>query len=109
MDVLGAPSPRSGRPSTPSKATEFSTAARVKQLAAAVATRLGAGELVVRQPRVAGTNVCAAYHPPGAMRRLLPADLEVLEHRPEGALGNPTQDLWVLRKARAAPVPPATP
>ena len=60
--------------------------------------RFEAGELVVRQPRVAGTNVCAAYHPVEAMRRLIPPGLEIVEHRPAGAQGNPTQDLWVLRK-----------
>lgn len=56
------------------------------------------GELVVREPAVAGTNVCAAYHPRGALERLLPRDLEALEHRPSGARGNPPQDLWLLRK-----------
>ena len=61
-----------------------------------------AGELVVRQPRVAGTNVCAAYHPAEAMRRLVPPGLEIIEHRPAGALGNPTQDLWVLRRTSEA-------
>ena len=30
---------------------------------------------------------------------LLPAGIEVVEHRPQGAVGNPPQDLWVLRRA----------
>jgi hypothetical protein len=67
------------------------------------------GELVVRRPLVAGTNVCAAYHPEPALRGLLPEELEVAEHRPEGAVGNPTQDLWVLRKRAVAGTAPATP
>ncbi len=57
------------------------------------------GHLVVREPSVAGTNVCAAYHPPTAFERLLPAELEVVRHVAEGAKGNPPQDLWVLRRA----------
>jgi SAM-dependent methyltransferase len=56
------------------------------------------GALVLRQPSVAGTNVCAAYHPEGALERLLPEDLEVVRKVPEGARGNPPQDLWILRK-----------
>lgn len=58
------------------------------------------GRMVIREPSVAGTNVCAAYHPPGALERLLPEDLEILEHVPAGARGNPPQDLWVLRRPR---------
>lgn len=57
-----------------------------------------AGERVVRQPGVAGTNVCAAYHPPGSMAPLLPSGLAVESHEPEGAIGNPPQDLWLLRR-----------
>lgn len=71
--------------------------------------RFEVGELVVRQPRVAGTNVCAAYHPAEAMQRLVPPGLEVLEHRPAGALGNPTQDLWVLRRTSGMLAMPARP
>ena len=71
----------------------------LSDLSAEERARFEAGELVVRQPRVAGTNVCAAYPPVEAMRRVVPPGLEVVEHRPAGALGNPTQDLWVLRRA----------
>jgi SAM-dependent methyltransferase len=60
--------------------------------------RYRAGELVVREPVVAGTNVCAAYHPPGALERLLPPGLEVAAFEPAGARGNPPQDLWVLTR-----------
>lgn len=55
-----------------------------------------AGRLVVREPTVAGTNICASYHPDGALERLLPEGLAVAAHEPEGAVGNPPQDLWVL-------------
>ena len=58
-----------------------------------------AGRLVVRRPVVAGTNVCAAYHPPGALESLLPSTLSIVEHRNRGATGNPPQDLWIMRRA----------
>jgi SAM-dependent methyltransferase len=68
------------------------------QLTDAERTSYDQGRLVLREPSVAGTNVCAAYHPPGSLERLLPADLEVVRHVPEGARGNPPQDLVVVRK-----------
>jgi SAM-dependent methyltransferase len=61
-------------------------------------TRFDSGRLVVRESVAAGTNVCAAYHPPGSLEQLLPPGLEVLRHTAEGALGNAPQDLWILRK-----------
>ena len=50
--------------------------------------RFERGELVVRWAEVAGTNLCSAYHPE-------PLDAE-------GARGNPTQDLVLLRKVSAS-------
>jgi SAM-dependent methyltransferase len=61
--------------------------------------RYDAGELVVRRRTVAGTNLCAAYHPPAYVRDRLARGFELLEHAPEGAAaGSPHQDLVVLRK-----------
>lgn len=60
--------------------------------------RFESGEVVVRWARVEGSNLCAAYHPEGALAGLAPPDLTVLELEPEGALGNPRQDVSVLRK-----------
>jgi SAM-dependent methyltransferase len=57
-----------------------------------------AGELVVRRPGAAGTNLCTAFHPPGYVRAVLAEGFELLELRPEGAEGTPVQDLVVLRK-----------
>jgi SAM-dependent methyltransferase len=57
-----------------------------------------AGRLVVRESGEAGSNVCGAYHPPEYVRSTLAAGFEVRELRPEGAMGNPHQDLWVLRR-----------
>lgn len=56
------------------------------------------GEAVVHLPGREGTNDCATFHPPAYVRAKLTRGLEVVEHVPEGALGNPRQDLWLLRK-----------
>ncbi len=57
-----------------------------------------AGRLVVRHAGSPGTNRCGAYHPVPYVRDVLARGFEVLEHVPEGALGNPDQDLWLLRR-----------
>jgi SAM-dependent methyltransferase len=64
---------------------------------------------VVRQEIAAGTNVCAAYHSARSFERRLPPSLTVSGHVPEGARGNPPQDLWYLRRADAQGVASATP
>lgn len=58
------------------------------------------GETVVWSGHDAGKNRCATFHPPAYVRdRLAPAaGLEVLEWVAEGALGNPHQDAWLLRR-----------
>ena len=58
-----------------------------------------AGGLVVRWPEGAGTNLCSAFHPSSYVKERLAAGLEVAEFVPEGAKGNPHQDLYLLRKA----------
>jgi SAM-dependent methyltransferase len=60
------------------------------------------GELVVRHNLAAGTNRCAAFHPPSYVRRELLAGLDLVEFVPEGALGNPRQDTYFIRKSEAA-------
>ena len=62
--------------------------------------RFRAGELVVRWGEVPGTNLCTTFHPPGWVReRLLPHGFEEVAFVPEGAAGNPYQDLFLLRRA----------
>jgi SAM-dependent methyltransferase len=56
------------------------------------------GGLVVRNGDKAGRNACAAFHPPREVRDVLVRDFDVLEFVPEGALGNPAQDAWLLRR-----------
>jgi hypothetical protein len=60
--------------------------------------RFDAGEIVVRREALAGTNLCSAFHPEASLRAELTAGFEFLELVPEGATGNPVQDLTVLRK-----------
>jgi SAM-dependent methyltransferase len=57
-----------------------------------------AGRLVVRWPEGAGTNLCSTFHPPSYVKDRLAAGLEVAEFVPEGAKGNPHQDLYLLRR-----------
>jgi SAM-dependent methyltransferase len=62
--------------------------------------RFREGELVVRWGEVPGTNLCTTFHPPSWVReRLLPHGFEEVEFVPEGAAGNPYQDLFLLRRA----------
>jgi SAM-dependent methyltransferase len=57
-----------------------------------------AGRAVVRWPEGAGSNLCSAFHPPSYVEEHLAAPLEVVEFVPEGATGNPHQDLYLLRR-----------
>jgi SAM-dependent methyltransferase len=56
------------------------------------------GELVVRWGEVAGSNLCSAYHPERYLRHTFAEGFAFLELEPEGARGNPTQDLVLLQK-----------
>jgi SAM-dependent methyltransferase len=56
------------------------------------------GELVVRFGSVAGSNLCATFHPEQYVRETLARGWELMEFEPEGAKGNPYQDLILLRK-----------
>ena len=58
-----------------------------------------AGEVVVRFEEVAGTNLCTTFHPPAYVRDELGAALELVDEVPEGAKGNPHQDLFLFRKS----------
>jgi SAM-dependent methyltransferase len=57
-------------------------------------------ELIVGGTDNPGSNYCGAFHPPNYVKRqmLEPFGLELVEFLPEGALGNPTQDSWLVRK-----------
>lgn len=57
------------------------------------------GELVVTGGDRAGTNHCGTYHPQSYVRGVLAPNtgFKVVDFLPEGALGNPVQDAWLLR------------
>jgi SAM-dependent methyltransferase len=60
-----------------------------------------AGKLVVHFEEVAGTNTCAAFHPVTYVREKLVDDRFVLvDFVPEGAMGNPRQDVFLLKKPK---------
>ena len=54
----------------------------------------------MRWEDVAGTNLCSAFHPAEYVRGVLARGFEFVEHAPEGAKGNPRQDLVLLRRPR---------
>jgi SAM-dependent methyltransferase len=70
---------------------------RASELKPAEAERFRAGELVVRKPGAAGTNVCSAYHPESYVRHTLARDLELLDFAPDGA-EDARQDAYLFRK-----------
>ena len=57
-----------------------------------------AGRTVVRRGAVAGSNWCTTFHPEQAVREYLASGFEVVDFVPEGARGNPVQDITLLRK-----------
>ena len=52
----------------------------------------------MRWEQAAGTNLCAVFHSPRYVATRLAPPFEVLASLPEGALGMPTQDLYLLRR-----------
>ena len=64
-----------------------------------------AGSPVVRSRRVAGTNLCTAFHPASYIQTHFAEHFELLAHVEEGAIGTPHQDLLVMRK-RPSPTRP---
>ncbi len=72
------------------------------RLAADERERFERGELVVRWDDLPGTNLCSAYHPEPYLRQTFAAGFASVEIEPEGALGNPTQDVVLLRRPASA-------
>lgn len=62
--------------------------------------RFDRGEFLVRRPEGAGTNLCSAFHPEAYLRGEFTQGFELLEWVPEGAIGNPRQDLTLLRRPK---------
>lgn len=60
------------------------------------------GEMVEVLSGRAGSNDCAAFHPESYVRATLARGFDVVDFLPGGALGNPCQDVYLLRKPLAA-------
>lgn len=56
------------------------------------------GRMVVYTAEQQGANICAAFHPYSYVRNVLAAGLVLVDFIPEGALGNPRQDVYLFRK-----------
>ncbi len=63
--------------------------------------RFAQGQLVVVRSKREGSNDCATFHPPVYVRQTLSQGFEIVDFLPEGALGNPRQDVNLFRKPRA--------
>ncbi len=59
--------------------------------------RFNGGELVVRRAHLAGKNICTTFFSEAYVRENLSRGCRVVDFVPEGARGNPTQDLYLLR------------
>jgi SAM-dependent methyltransferase len=59
--------------------------------------RYRSGSLAVIESGKAGSNDCAAFHPQSYVRRVLARGFDVVDFVSEGALGNPRQDVYLLR------------
>ncbi len=57
------------------------------------------GRAVVRLAEFPGGNMCVSFHPESYVRATLAKGFEVVDAVPEGAKGNPVQDLYMLRRA----------
>src|SRR5665213_1089282 len=74
-----------------------------QRLNSAERQRFDGGELVVKNNvKAPGSNTCSAYHPPAYVREHLAHGLELVDHVPEGAKGNPHQDLYLFRRPASA-------
>jgi SAM-dependent methyltransferase len=68
------------------------------RLSADERARFDTGACVVQGAEFLGENLCIAYHPEASVRALFADGFDVVDFVPEGAKGNPSQDLWLLRK-----------
>src|ERR1700681_1104319 len=60
--------------------------------------RFGKGEVIVVDAALAGTNMCAVFHPVDYVRREWSDLFSLVRHYPSGAKGSPNQDLYVFER-----------
>jgi SAM-dependent methyltransferase len=56
------------------------------------------GQLIVVDAELAGTNMCAVFHPPAYVGREWSDLFSLVRHYPSGAKGSPNQDLYVFER-----------
>jgi SAM-dependent methyltransferase len=56
------------------------------------------GGVVCQRDEFRGLNLCQAFHPESYLRRVLADGFAVMAFEPEGAKGNPRQDLSILKR-----------
>jgi SAM-dependent methyltransferase len=76
--------------------------AYVPKLTAGERRDFDAGRMVCQRSEYRGLNLCMAFHPEPYVRRALAEGFTVVGFTPQGALGNPPQDLYVLRSLTPA-------
>jgi hypothetical protein len=64
--------------------------------------RFRSGEAVVKDEASAGTNRCGVYLPEEYVRTRLAGPFRLVDFRPQGARGNPPQDLALFQKPSPA-------
>jgi SAM-dependent methyltransferase len=60
--------------------------------------QFAAGQPVVVCSELSGSNACNVYHPESYVRERMAEGFTIVDFVPEGALGNPRQDVYLLRK-----------
>lgn len=63
--------------------------------------RFQAGEIVVRNDSVPGSNDCSAFHPDEYLKSTFGTRMRLLSHARQAARGNPIQDVVLLQKPDA--------
>ncbi|MFT4583127.1 MAG: SAM-dependent methyltransferase [Gammaproteobacteria bacterium] len=60
--------------------------------------RYKAGKIVVANQELAGTNYCTTFHPQSYVESTLSRGFQIVDFIPQGAKGNPEQDLYLFQK-----------
>ena len=76
-------------------------ASRIYQLEPEEQRQFLSGQLVVKQPAAAGSNLCGTYHPEPYVRNILARGFDVIDLIPGGAR-DANQDIYLLRKPARA-------
>jgi SAM-dependent methyltransferase len=63
--------------------------------------RFESGDVVCQRSEYRGLNLCQAFHPERYIRDVFADGFSIMHYEPEGARGNPRQDLYLLRREPA--------